>query len=105
MSTPNLAYWVNRVLLLFGISPLFVENSAVAKLGRRFQSLGQGNTTEGHVRAFTHRAMLDFLEMHRATLLGVRSVSVWPFFPDKVVTRISSHLSPLNVYLLGKRAG
>lgn len=105
LSTPNLAYWLNRLLLLFGISPLFVENSAVAKLGRGFRFLGQGNSTEGHIRMFTHRAMLDFLQMHGAALLGVRSVPVWPFFLDRIVTRISKNLSPVNVYLLGKRTG
>src|SRR5262249_23174481 len=28
LSTPNLGYWANRLLLLAGISPLFLENSA-----------------------------------------------------------------------------
>ena len=62
LSTPNLGYWLNRLLLLVGISPLFLENSSRTKLGRRTTHLGQNNSTEGHIRLFTYGAMRDFLE-------------------------------------------
>src|SRR5437660_1060464 len=48
LSTPNLAYWINRILLPLGISPLFLENSSRRSFGRRFRFLGQGNPVEGH---------------------------------------------------------
>lgn len=47
LSTPNLGYWVNKLLLIFGISPLCLENSSEIKLGRKFKFLGQFNKTEG----------------------------------------------------------
>ena len=61
LSTPNLGYWVNRILLLAGISPLFLENSAERKLGRFVRALGQGNQTEGHIRLFTYRALRELV--------------------------------------------
>jgi SAM-dependent methyltransferase len=99
LSTPNLGYWVNRLLLLVGISPLFVENSARAKLGRRFRFLGQGNETQGHIRLFTHRAVRDLLDLHGFELLRTRSVPVWNFPVDRLVCRVSRSLAPDNVYV------
>lgn len=104
ISTPNLAYWVNRLLLLAGISPLFVENSAHAVLGRRFKALGQGNPTQGHIRLFTHRAMLDLLEREGFDVLRVRSVPVWNLPGDRLICRLSPHLGPNTVYVVRKRA-
>jgi SAM-dependent methyltransferase len=101
VSTPNLAYWLNRMMLLFGISPFFVENSSQVVLGRRSQRLGQGNPTQGHLRLFTHRAMLDLLARERYTVRGVRSVPVWKGIPgDRLLMRISPNLGPNTVYLL-----
>jgi SAM-dependent methyltransferase len=101
VSTPNLAYWLNRLMLLFGLSPFFVENSSQVVLGRRTKRLGQGNPTQGHLRLFTHRAMLDLLARERFTVRGVHSVAVWKGVPgDRLMMRISPNFGPNTVYLL-----
>ena len=102
LSTPNLGYWLNRLLLLVGISPLFLENSSRTKLGRRTTHLGQNNSTEGHIRLFTYGAMRDFLSMHRLRLLRTRSTPVWNFAPDRLVCRVSKSLAPNNTYVVQK---
>jgi SAM-dependent methyltransferase len=99
LSTPNLAYWVNRFLLLIGISPLFVENSSRHKLGRRFRFLGQGNPTQGHIRLFTYRAARELLDLHGFELLRTRPVRVWRFPVDRLICRLSKSLAPDNVYV------
>jgi 2-polyprenyl-3-methyl-5-hydroxy-6-metoxy-1,4-benzoquinol methylase len=99
LSTPNLAYWANRVLLLAGISPLFVENSARVKLGRRSRFLGQGNETQGHIRLFTYRAMRELLQLQQFELLRVRAVPVWNFRVDRLICRLSPSLAPDIVYV------
>jgi SAM-dependent methyltransferase len=104
LSTPNLAYWVNRLLLLVGISPLFVENSALVKLGRRTRFLGQGNETQGHIRLFTYRAMRELLALQKFELLRVRAVPVWRFPIDRVICRISPSLAPDIVYVVRRLA-
>ena len=100
LSTPNLAYWANRLMLLLGISPFFVENSAEAVLGRRWRRLGQGNATQGHLRLFTHRAMLDLLARERFTVNAVHSVSVWNLPGDRALARLSPTFGADTVYLL-----
>jgi SAM-dependent methyltransferase len=104
VSTPNLAYWRNRVLLLFGISPLYLENAAEMKLGRRFRALGQGNPTEGHVKVFTYRALLDLLALKRYEVVRVTPTVTWPNRLDRLAGRVSRSLAANNVIVARKRA-
>lgn len=99
LSTPNLAYWANRILLPFGVSPLFLENSAAVKLGRRFRWFGQGNETQGHIRLFTYTAARDLLALHGFELVRTRSAPVWDFVVDRLICRISPSLAPDNIYI------
>lgn len=102
LSTPNLGYWVNRVLLLFGISPLYLENSSETKLGRRFKFLGQGNKTEGHIRLFTYGALREFVLLKGFAIIRVTPVITWSFFLDRIVCAFSRSLAPNNVFVLKK---
>jgi SAM-dependent methyltransferase len=104
LSTPNLGYWLNRLLLLAGISPLYLENSAETKLGRFTKRLGQGNPTEGHIRLFTYRALLDFVDRLGFVVVETTGTYTWAFPPDRLIARLSHSLAPSNVLVL-KRAG
>ncbi|MCW2931815.1 MAG: ubiE/COQ5 methyltransferase family protein [Actinomycetia bacterium] len=55
LSTPNLAAWYNRGLLMLGIQPLFTEVSLRGIYGR------PGSVVAGHLRLFTSRALLGLL--------------------------------------------
>lgn len=55
LSTPNLAAWFNRGLLLFGVQPVFSEVSLRKVYGR------PGSVVAGHLHLFTKRALGDFL--------------------------------------------
>lgn len=99
LSTPNLAYWVNRLLLMLGITPLFLENSSRTRLGRRFRFLGQGGPVQGHVRVFTHRAMLELLAEQQFKVTSVSSVPVWNLPLDRLACR-SPYFGADNIYLL-----
>ncbi|HNV41195.1 MAG TPA: class I SAM-dependent methyltransferase [Ornithinibacter sp.] len=61
LSTPNIVGWANRVLVPLGIQPLFTETSSEVHLGRRFRALGQGNQVQGHLKVFSHRALLEIM--------------------------------------------
>jgi len=65
ITTPNLAYLPNRLLLLAGIQPLFTETSLLRNYGRRLKALGQGNAAQGHLRIFTLSALLEMLTDHK----------------------------------------
>jgi SAM-dependent methyltransferase len=55
LSTPNLAAWYNRALLLFGVQPIFSEVSLRGIYGR------PGKEVVGHLRLFTRRALEELL--------------------------------------------
>jgi SAM-dependent methyltransferase len=103
LSTPNLGYYVNRLLLLVGISPLYLENSAERKLGRKTRLLGQNNPTEGHVRLFTYGAAKDLIAREGFEIARVTPTITWDFPPDRLVCRVSRSLAPNNVFVLTRR--
>ena len=55
LSTPNLAAWYNRALLLAGVQPVFSEVSLRGIHGR------PGREVVGHLRLYTARALREFL--------------------------------------------
>jgi SAM-dependent methyltransferase len=55
LSTPNLAAWYNRALLLAGVQPVFSEVSLRAVHGR------PGREVVGHLRLYTARALREFV--------------------------------------------
>lgn len=62
LSTPNLASWLNRVLLLLGIQPLFSEVSTVEVFERgRSKSYSR---PVGHLRLFTFGTLKRFLSYY-----------------------------------------
>lgn len=62
VTTPNLASWLNRALLLAGIQPVFTETSTRKKYGHWLARLGQHNTnTQGHLKLFTLGALRELL--------------------------------------------
>jgi 2-polyprenyl-3-methyl-5-hydroxy-6-metoxy-1,4-benzoquinol methylase len=72
LSTPNLACLPNRLLLPFGIQPLFSEVSEIAVSGRLLRVLGEGGQPVGHLRLYTKRALLAFLRIHGFDIEVVR---------------------------------
>jgi SAM-dependent methyltransferase len=62
LTTPNLASWFNRLLLLAGIQPIATETSLYVNLGRRIRFLGQWRPTQGHLKLFTRDALLEMLQ-------------------------------------------
>jgi SAM-dependent methyltransferase len=58
LSTPNLAAWYNRGLLMLGVQPMFTEVSLQGIYGR------PGHEVVGHLRVFTRRALAALLAAH-----------------------------------------
>ena len=79
LSTPNLAAWYNRIILLFGIQPIFSEVSSIKNLGKKFEILGQGSQPVGHLRIFTLRGIKDVLKLHNFEILEIKGFAVLPF--------------------------
>jgi methionine biosynthesis protein MetW len=62
VTTPNLASWLNRILLCLGVQPVFSETSTRKKYGHWLRALGQGkDTVQGHLKLFTLGALTQML--------------------------------------------
>ena len=72
LSTPNLASWLNRLLLLLGMQPRYSEVSTIKQFGR-FGS--QNFTPVGHLRLFTYRALRQFLTFHHFNIVKAEGVA------------------------------
>lgn len=66
ISVPNVAAWYNRIIMLFGFIPVWVESASVHYVGNPFMDSGMG-----HIKAFTKRSALQLL-----ALCGFRMVDV-----------------------------
>jgi SAM-dependent methyltransferase len=65
LSTPNLAAWHNRVLIAFGVQPIFSEVSLRGIYGR------PGSQVVGHLRLFTRRALVGLLRANGFTAIKI----------------------------------
>ncbi len=71
VTTPNLASWFNRALLLFGVQPVFTETSLHVNLGRMTRAFGQGGATQGHLKIFTLGALREMLQANGFAILSI----------------------------------
>lgn len=64
LATPNLCAWFNRLLMLIGMQPLFLEPSTRSKLmgAGILGKLKKESQPVGHVRVFTYEAVKDLLK-------------------------------------------
>ncbi|NUK58155.1 class I SAM-dependent methyltransferase [Streptomyces lunaelactis] len=95
LSTPNLAAWYNRGLLLAGVQPVFSEVSLRRIHGR------PGSQVVGHLRLYTARALREFVA---ASGFEVVTVAGAPFHgvprPLRPLDRLACRLPSLASILL-----
>ena len=102
VTTPNIACWMNRILVPLGVQPVFTETSLHANLGRRLRALGQWGPVQGHLKVFTLAALCEMLRAHRFDIKGIRGA---PFHPpnrftaiDRMISKIPAFASDLIVW-------
>ncbi|MEU9122328.1 class I SAM-dependent methyltransferase [Streptomyces sp. NPDC048506] len=95
LSTPNLAAWYNRGLLLAGIQPVFSEVSLRHIHGR------PGTQVVGHLRLYTARALRSFLNASGFEVLRIAGA---PYHdvprPLRPLDRAACHVPALSSILL-----
>ena len=89
VTTPNIASWCNRILLLAGIQPLCTETSLHVNLGRRLELLGQWRPAQGHLKIFTSAALREMLTANGYAVELVRGAP-FPKSPDAGTNRIAT---------------
>jgi len=100
VSTPNLASWANRILLMFGIQPLFTETSSRIKLGRRFKFLGQGSKVEGHLKIFTSRSLKEIVSNCNFKINNLVGAPFFFPFPISILDNLFSRIPSLSSGLI-----
>lgn len=65
IATPNLSFWLNRLLFLLGVYPIFLEASTERKVGLGFFSkFSYGFQPVGHIHVFNYNSIIDALKLH-----------------------------------------
>lgn len=90
IATPNLSFWLNRLLFLFGVYPIFLEASTEKKIGLGFFSkFSYGFQPVGHVRVFNYNSIVDILRLHSYNIEKIKGDGVSFISPgSKVLTTI-----------------
>ncbi|MDO0932856.1 methyltransferase domain-containing protein [Streptomyces sp. DG2A-72] len=95
LSTPNLAAWYNRALLLAGVQPVFSEVSLRAIHGR------PGREVVGHLRLYTARALREYVTTAGFEVVRLKGA---PFHgvprPLRPLDRLACSRAPLASILL-----
>ncbi len=69
ISTPNLSFWLNRILFVFGLYPLFLEASTEAKVGYgKFKRFFYSMQLVGHIHVFTLPALVELMKYHNFSI-------------------------------------
>ena len=85
ISTPNLACLPNRLLLPLGLQPIFTEVSEDRVLGRGIHLFGQDSKPVGHLRIYSKRALLEFVELSGFRTVRLRGV---PLHTNGFISRL-----------------
>lgn len=100
VTTPNLSSLLNRISLMLGYEPFGAEVSTRKVFGR------PGSNVVGHLRLFTFRALIEFLESYGFRVLSAYTVAN-TFnnkldFVEKLSTKLSSKLASRTIIVAKK---
>lgn len=106
LTTPNLLCWYNRLLMLAGITPMFVEHSYYANYGPSYSLAKRITPAVGHLRIFNYVPLqmvtehngFDCIWIKAAGRLPVRSL--WPV--DRLIARLRPQLGAQLIVLATK---
>jgi len=96
LSTPNLSSWVNRLVLFMGYQPFSHDVSFIKGFGR----LADKDQTNGHIKSFTLRAMIEYFKYFGFEVIDKRGViadGVPSWF--SALDRFFSHFSSLASHM------
>lgn len=106
LTTPNLVAWFNRILMLFGVTPMFIEHSYKATYGPAYSLFGRVGMPVGHLRLFTRTPLQKVLEQNgfECTWFGSSAFLPIPviYEIDRAVARLHPRLGA-NIIVIARR--
>ena len=90
VSTPNLSFWLNRIIFIIGLYPLFLEASTEAKVGYgRYIRFFYGIQLVGHIHVFNLTSLKELLRYQKFSIDHVYGNTVDFETPkSKIITSI-----------------
>jgi len=77
ITTPNLSSWLNRILFIIGLYPLFLEASTEAKVGYgKYKKFFYGMQLVGHIHVFNLNALTEILHFHKFSIKRINGNTV-----------------------------
>lgn len=82
--TPNLSFWVNRILFPFGFYPMFLEASEKTKIYglKSLKRFITDSKSMGHIRVFNKAALLDIFQNHNYFIAAIKGSSLSWILPS-----------------------
>lgn len=106
LTTPNLVAWFNRVLVLIGVTPMFVEHTYRVTYGPAYSLLKRTGHPVGHLRIFTWTPLRQVLKDNGFAIVSCVGSAGLPAPLVHQVDRLISHLRPrlaANFIVLARR--
>jgi methionine biosynthesis protein MetW len=97
VTTPNLAWWLNRLILLLGYQPYWTECSVRYNVGKFKSPLAEHLSARTHLTAYSLKALKELLQSYRFKIIcakGITSNNLPSIF--EYVNRLLSRLSGLS---------
>lgn len=98
LSTPNLAGWLNRFVLLFGYQPYLTNVSLKYDVGKLFRKNMETGCKGQHIRVFTLKALKELLKLYGFKIVCVKGATVQEL-PKivRIIDRIISLIPSLSM--------
>lgn len=108
LTTPNLASWLDRCMLLMGLQPFSTEVSNLSRtFGResfyKLLLLPSKSDSAGHLRCFTKKALFSVLSHFRLVPVKDIPCHVHNILPNKIITRLMPSMSQ-NILVIAQKA-
>jgi SAM-dependent methyltransferase len=101
VTTPNLLAWHNRLLMLLGVTPFFVEHSYIQTYGPMYSLRRRPSVPVGHLRIYNLTPLKALLARNGFVVKTVQGCAFLPipglFTLDKAISRIRPALASLLV--------
>ena len=107
LTTPNLGSWLNRILLIFGLQPFYLEPSLkktlpiLTYLGKTFPE-DLDSPPSGHLRLYTLNMLKKLLKFYGFTMLDVKGTFILKGKILKQIDMFFSNIPPLSYGLVLK---
>mgnify|MGYP000070605173 CR=1 FL=1 len=107
LTTPNLSWWINRVVLLFGYQPYLTDVSLKYDVGKLFKKPSKATYPGDHIRMFTLPALRQLLSIYNFKIVKLKG-STFKQVPsllrsiDKLVAYIRPQFAA-NIIILARK--